>query len=316
MIITRPFPRRGWMLATLLSIVTPAVVVAQPQAVVGTDITLEPPEGFTQAERFSGFGQEETLASILVTEMPAPFSEMNAKLTTEALAGGGMMVRSADSVTIGGRAGRLFSLTQEIDGVPFEKWVLVFGDDSGTAFVTGAYPQASAAALSEPIRLAVLSARRSGRPVGDPFEGIGFHIDPGSRLRIAERMGNVLALNEGGTLPNPEPDSPFLMVGSSVNEVDIADVEAFSRSRVMRLGSMTEITGVTSGAPITIDGAAGWELFADAVYTESATPLKVYQVVIPEGDHYILIQGLVGADQAAEFIPEFQAIARTLRRTR
>lgn len=308
--------RRHLRSAVLAAGLVPAAALAQPREVVDTRITLEPPAGFAPAEHFTGFGQEAALASILVTELRGPFDEVAAALTAERLAAGGMTLLGSDSLTVGGRPGRLLSLTQQVDGVPFEKWVLVFGDSSGTAIVTGAYPQESAATLSEPVRRAVLSARRSGRPVGDPFEGIGFRVDPGSRLRIAERMGNVLAMNETGTLPNPEAGSPFLVVGSSVSEVDLGDLEAFSRRRVTRIGQKAEITQITGGGAVTIDGAAAYELFADAADTESATPLKVYQVVVPEGNHYILFQAFVGADRAAEFIPEFQAIARTLRRTR
>jgi hypothetical protein len=314
--IATSFRRCGWMLAAVLTLAAPAGALAQPREVIGTSITLEPPAGFTQAERFSGFGQEATLASIMVTELPGAFSEMDARLTPEALAEGGMTVRSADSLTVGGRPGRLFALTQQVDGVAFEKWVLIFGDDDGTAFVTGAYPRESAATLSEPIRLAVLSARRSGRPVGDPFEGIGFWIDPGSRLRIAERMGNTLAINDTGTLPNADAGAPFLVVGSSINEVELDDVEAFSRTRAARLGDKVRLSAITGGGPVTIDGGAGWELFADVVQIDDEMPIRMYQVVIPEGNHYILVQAFVDEARAAEFIPEFQAIARTLRRTR
>lgn len=302
--------------AFLAALLLPAALVAQPREVVGTRITLEPPAGFTPAERFPGFGQEATLASIMVTELRGPFDEVVAGLTAERLAGGGMTLRSADSLTVGGRPGRLLSITQPLDGVPFEKWVLVFGDSAETAIVTGSYPQEEAATLSAPVRQAVLSARRSGRPVGDPFEGIGFHIEPGSRLRIAERMGNMLALNETGRLPNEDAASPFLVVGLSISEENLADLEAFSRYRVTRIGNAMEMREVTRGGPVAIDGAPAYELFADAVDTENATAIKVYQVIVAEGNHYILFQAFVGADRAAEFIPEFQAIVRTLRRTR
>ena len=65
-----------------------------------------------------------------------------------------------------------------------------------------------------------------------------------------------------------------------------------------------------------LDGADAYEMITDAVHTESGTPLRVYQVVIAEGSHYLLVQGYVGADRAAELIPAFQAVARSLRRTR
>ena len=314
--LTNPFRRRGWMPAVLLlSIVAPVAALAQPQAVVGTRVTLQPPEGFVAADRFPGFGNQESGASIMVTEVPAAFSQVTAGFTREQMAPRGMTLRESRPHTVDGRAGLLLAITQSANGVAYDKWILAFGDDSAVVLVTGTYPQARAGELSEPIKQAVLSARLSTAGPADRFEGLGFRISEGSRLRIATRMGNLLALNETGTLPNPAPGAPVLVVGSSVAEVDLADLEAFSRRRATQIATLSGVSNVTGG-PVTIGGAMGYELFADAVNGDDGKPLKVYQVILAEGNHYIIIQGYVATERAAEFIPEFQSIARTLRRTR
>ncbi|HVH12845.1 MAG TPA: hypothetical protein VM759_07330 [Longimicrobium sp.] len=305
-------PSRRWMIAVLLAVMAPASLAAQPQAVAGTSVTLEPPAGFTPAERFTGFGREAALASIMVSELDAPFGQMVERLTPEAFAAQGMTVHTLDSLSLGGVPARLLSLTQEVDGVPFDKWVVMFGDDTVTTIVTAAYPSDSAASLGEPMRQAVLTARR-GAPPSDPLAGLGFQLDLG-RLRVAERMGNTLALNESGALPNEDVAEPLVVVGRSVAPADLSDLEAFSRRRVTRLGNLLEFTGISGGGPVTLAIGAGYELYADAVDTESGTAIRVYQVVIPDGDHYFLFQGLIGADRAHEVIPEYQALARTLRR--
>lgn len=311
--ITPRFSRRGLLVALVLA-QAPAAAAAQPQWVPGTRVTLEPPAGFTPGERFMGFGRDEALASIIVTEMQAPFAGMEARMTAEAFAGQGMVLHGVDSLDVEGVPARLMSLTQDVDGAPFGKWVLMFGDDTVTTLVSATFPADSAASLGEPMRRAVLSARRGGQ-ARNPLEGLGFHVETG-RLKIATRMGNTIALTETGVLDTGEPSAPFLAIGSSVAEVDMRDVEAFARQRVMRIGSGIEITRITGGGHVTIGGQPAYQLFAEAEHRQDGgTPLQVYQVVVPEGSHYLLVQGFVGSEWANELIPEFMAIALTLRRT-
>jgi hypothetical protein len=302
------------MLALLCSVAAPGAATAQPQQVAGMRVMLQPPEGFAPAERFSGFQRPEARASIMVVELDAPFTEMEGRLTPEAFAAQGMRVVTSEALSVDSMRGRLVAVTQEARGETFEKWALMFGDDSLTVIITATYPQ-SAQSLSEPLKRAVLSARLADRAPENPLAGLNFRITEGPRLRIAGRLGNTLLLNESGQIPNPAPASPFLVVGASVSQVDLSDLEAFSRRRITQTVSFSRISNVT-GTSVSIDGAPGYELFADAVHTESSTPVKLYQVVVAEGSHYHLVQASAGVEQAADFMPEFQAIARSLRRTR
>jgi hypothetical protein len=313
-----PFPgilRRGPALALLLSVAAPAAAAAQPQAVPGTRVTLQPPEGFVPAERFTGFQRPEARASIVVVQLEAPFAEMEGRLTAEAFAEQGMRVRGSEQVAVDSMRGRLVAVTQEARGEAFDKWALMFGDGDVTVIITATYPQSAADSLGEPMKQAVLSARLGNQAPADPLAGLSFRITEGPRLRIATRVGNTLLLNETGHLPNPGPASPFLAVGASASQANLDDLEAFARRRITQTANFSQVSNVT-GATVTIDGSPAYELFADAVHTESSTPVRLYQVVVAEGNHYHLIQASAGVDAAADFIPEFQAIARSLRRTR
>lgn len=305
---------RGWMLALALAAALPAAAHAQPQPVLGTHVVLQPPAGFVPGERFTGFQREDLEAAIMVTEMAAPYAEMDSLLTGERLREAGMVLRSDEPFTVDGEPGRVIAVSQEVDGLPFHKWMLMFGNDSSTTMVVATYPESTADSLSEAMRLAVMSARQVTIHSRDPFEGLPFRVAEGPRLRFADRMSHALALNETGTLPNPEIGSPFLIVGLSTSEVDLGDVETFAQTRLRQISTLAEI-GTVTGGPVTIDGAQGWELLADAVHVEEV-PIKVYQVILSEGGHYILIQAFVDAERADSFIPEFRTIARSLRRTR
>lgn len=308
------FRRRGSLLAFLLALAAPALARAQPQPVVGMRVMLQPPEGFIPAARFAGFQREEARASIMVAEVPAPFSLMETRLTPQSFTGEGMQLRSSEPFAVDSLHGRLLAVTQAApDGLTYHKWVLMFGDDSVTAIVTATYPEASAASLGEPMKQAVLSSRWSAAPA-DRMAGLGFRVTEG-RLRLAHRVGNAILLNESGSTATPTPGAPLLVVGSSVAEVDLSDVEAFARRRIAQMEGVSGFANL-AGASITVDGGAAYELIGDAVDAQDGTPVKVYQVIIPEGSHFILIQGFMAADRVADFIPEFQAVARSLRRAR
>lgn len=305
--------RRGWVAAMILCAAAATEAWAQPQDIAGVRVRLQPPAGFTPAARYPGFEHAGSGASIMVSEIPGPFAELRAGFTAEALASRGMTLRSSEGLGIGGREGVLVAVTQSARGTEFEKWIAMFGDDSATVMVTGTYPAAAAAELSASMRSAVLSAQlREGQL--DPFEGLGFRVTESPRLRVATRVSNALLLNEAGNLSHPRPGDTGFVVGRSIAEVDLADLEAFSRRRLQQTATLSGITNV-SGQPVTIDGIHGFELLADALNTGTSIPMRIYQVVLPEGSHYILIQGLVRADQADELVPEFRAVAQSLRRT-
>lgn len=304
------------MLALLAAAAAPAAALAQPQAVAGTRVALEPPAGFVVADRFSGFMHAASGSSIMITELPAPFAELRTAFTREQMAPRGMTLRSSEPRTVGGRTGVLIALSQSAGGTTYDKWVLVFGDGAGSTLVTATYPQARAGELSEPMKQAVLSTRPGGADPADPFEALGFRVDPGPRLRIASRIGNMLAMNETGTIPAPgagDPAAPVVMAGSSFSPADLSDLAAFSRERLAAPDAALPARNIT-GAAVTIDGAEAYELFGDA--TDRSVRQKFYQVIVRDGSHYVIVWGVVGADRAADWIPYFQTVARSVRRTR
>ena len=56
-------------------LIFPSIVYAS-ERVPGTKVYIVPPDGFRQAIQFPGYINEQKKASIMVTEMPAPFLEI------------------------------------------------------------------------------------------------------------------------------------------------------------------------------------------------------------------------------------------------
>lgn len=307
--------RRGCTAALLLSFALAAGAPAQPQNVTGARASLQPPEGFTPAERFPGFEHAASGSSIMVTELPGEtFAELRDAFTAENLAARGMTLRATEAVRIGGNDAVLVAVSQTAHGTEFDKWIAVFGTDSATVMLTATYPSAAAAEFAESMRQAVLSARMREGPL-DPYEGLAFRLTEGRRLKIAERVSNMLLLTETGDLSQTPLGAPYLMVGGSISPGPMGDVEAFSRRRIGQTDGIVDVANL-AGTAVTIDGIEGYELVADAREEETSRPVRLYQVILPQGSDYIITLGIVSANRAAEWIPEFRAVAQSVRRSR
>lgn len=307
--------RRGCTAALVLSFALVAGAGAQPQNVAGARVALEPPAGFTPSPRFPGFEHEASGSSILIAELPREaFDELRAGFTAENLGARGVTLRETEAARIGGSEGVLLAVSQNAHGTAFDRWIGLFATDSASVIVTATYPSAAAAELAASMRQAVLSARMREGAV-DVFEGLAFRLTESPRLKIAERVANMLMLTETGDLSQTQLGAPYLMVAGSLSPGPMDDVEAFSRGRIGQTDGIVDVANL-AGTAVTIDGIAGYELVADAREEDTSRPVRIYQVVLPEGSDYVIVQGIVATNRAAEWIPEFRAVAQSLRRSR
>ena len=279
--------------------------------VPGTKVALEPPPGFTPETQFPGF-RNATGASIMVTEIPGPIDKLREGLTKSGLAGRGMTLLETSDVKVDGRDAQLFRVTQAAQGIAFEKWVVVFGTANDSVFILATYPESEAEALREPMKQAVLSARWNRDAVIDRFAGLPFRVAETATLKIANVISNSVVLTEGGVQGLATPDSPFLVVGASISEVDLTDLKSFCEARLKQIEQVSGVENLT-GRATKVDGLPAYELTADAADKNSGMPLRVYQLVIAAGNRYFLAQGLVGAKRADSILPQFREIVASIR---
>lgn len=300
---------RWIVLGTLL-----AAASAHAERVTGTSVTLEPPAGFVQETRFPGFGDAGRGASIMVTEIPGPIAQVRAGMTKTGLAGRGMTLVESEETKVGGEEAQLVRVTQSAAGVTYEKWLLLVGSASSSVVVVATYKEGDAPSLRESMKRALLSTHRAAGEAGDRLEGLTFRIDETERLKIASRVSNLLILTAGGVAGPVDPENALLVVGASINDVDLSDLAAFAERRLRQIEQVSGVAHL-EGAALEVGGLPAYELTATASDKSTAKPLRVYQLVVADGSTYFLAQGLVGATKAGEFVPEFRAVARSLRRT-
>src|SRR5688572_30540471 len=108
------------------------------------------------------------------------------------------------------------------------------------------------------------------------------------------------------------PSAPLLIVGPSIAKVAPDAREAYAEARLQQTSHL-KIGEVTERASLSVDGLPGYELLANAV-EDSGAPLVIYQVLLFTEEHYFILQGLVGRDQASTYVPQFKKNARSFRR--
>jgi hypothetical protein len=86
------------LLISLLAACAFALPCLAAERIPGTQVTLNPPEGFTPSAGFFGYANESTGASIMVTEIPGPYADINKGVTAEGLKKQGIELVSSEDV--------------------------------------------------------------------------------------------------------------------------------------------------------------------------------------------------------------------------
>lgn len=308
-------PKPLAMLAVLALLALPALpAVAARVQIPGSRISLEPPAGFTLADRFPGFADPSSGASILVTEMPAPLAEARQGMTVEMMAPRGMKLLGSETVSLdGGGEATLLDVEQTAGGRVARKWMAVFGDETQTTTVIATYPPDRAATLAAPLRQAVLSARRSAT-APDPLAGLPFTVAGSGPLQVAQRVANALLLTRDGKPGVAAPGEPVLVVAASLSAADLTDLQTFAGQRLQQTEQLTGPWQTESRA-VEVGGLAGWELEGEATAKRDGKRLKVYQLILRDGPRqYLIAQAMVRPEEWEAFLPHFRAVAHSLRK--
>jgi hypothetical protein len=148
----------------------------------------------------------------------------------------------------------------------------------------------------------------------DHFEGLSFRVSPTTSLKIAGRMSNMLMLTESGQMGPQGPTAALFVVGTSLAQVDLSDLKAFATTRASHTKQLKALRVSEQGAT-TIGHDAAYELVAEGTDIATGRLVTLYQVVLPDPQGYVLMQGMVASTRAATMVPEFRKAAQTFRRT-
>ena len=282
--------------------------------VTGTSVALAPPAGFVPSSRFPGFERADLQASVMVTEIPGPVADVSRGMTAASLATRGMTLISSTRQVVDGRQALLLKVSQPANGMTVHKWMIVSGDARTTVMIVGTFPNEYEPQIGDAVKDSLLTARWTVTAAPDHFEGLSFRVSPTTSLKIAGRMSNTLMLTESGRMGPQGPTAALFVVGTSLAPVDLSDLKAFATMRASQTKQLKGVRVSEQGAT-TIGNEAAYELVAEGRDIATGRLVTLYQVVVPDPQGYVLMQGMVASTRAATMVPEFRKAAQTFRRT-
>lgn len=284
-------------------------------SIPGTRVSLLKPTGFVMAKHFPGLQQASTGASIMVTEIPGPYSEVTKGVTAEQMKSRGMNLQSKEDATIDGRPGLLLSLTQIAYGKTYAKWISIIGDEKNTVIITATFPKDRESDLSTPLRDVVLSVKWEKSKKVDPFADLRFTIAPSDQMEFVKRVGKTLLYSKDGLFPAKSPEHPIFIVGYAVSTLQARDKRQFAQSRFLRSAGAKNVP-IETTEQVTIDRLPGYKIVGSAQHSKTGIPILLYQVFLFDEDTYVIMSGRTGARFRKESLRGFGAMARTFMRKR
>ena len=280
--------------------------------VPGTGLAVPQPEGFDKSTSFHGFQQPSTGASVMITVIPGPFSEVAKGFNKPALAARGMELRSKKRCKIGEQSGFLLHIAQQANNLMYLKWIVVFGDAKETRMVTATFPAAQSKKLGETLRdvvLATVPANSNVKTTQLPFTLKS--VDGLVAVKKVVAMGKMAAFTKDGRIPTASPLDPMFIVAPSLGNVNITDRKQFAMQR-LRGTAHTNIDTITAVADVQIDHASGFEIVAQGHDQKSKAKLVIYQVMLfPKKDRYVLMTGLIGQANSETFLRKFRKLSQS-----
>ena len=283
-------------------------------AVEGTRISLIKPAGYVSGQTFHGLERAAGGSSITVVEIEGPFAQVSAAVTAEILTPEGVKLLEKRNVKIAGYDGYLIHTMQPVDAQDFLKWITVFGDESETVIITALFLETEKTELSETLRQVVTTAKWNRAKEIDPLSDASFTIEPPQGLAFAHKFSTLISFTPGGKQGIKDPKEANFAVGHLENPFSNRTHEDVVLAFLYGKKKSYTVTMVSESRNTTIDDLPGWLIVAEAIHATKNVPLRIYLVLLFEGQSLYMISGVAGVEEFKVYQPRFAAAASSFRR--
>jgi hypothetical protein len=278
--------------------------------IVGTVVSLVPPENFVRAEHLTGIWNQKLRATIIVAEIPRKFGVASQEVKKDDTLRGGLKVLSEQKVEVDNRIGILYHLNRRNPPNNFNQWMLVLPNLNYTTAVSGTYPAADEDKLSVAIKRAILTTQIAGDE-SKLIQSVPFEVNlEKPSLKLAKVLkGPSLVYTADGIWSDSSMFATSFYIGPSYPLKNaIADKENFAKENFKKICSAC-LLDTSSVNSVMIDSLKGFEVWG---YTNNNHKLK-YQVILFDEICYYLLVGTAIQDQQKN-LQQFQRISRTFRK--
>jgi hypothetical protein len=281
--------------------------------IAGTKFFLVPPTGFTAATTFQGYQQMHSGASILVMEIPGPFSESTKGFNEQGLKTQGVVLKKKEEIKVNGNQGLFLTTDQFAYGTNYSKYILVFGDSKATYMVNGTFPK-EVTELEKDIRESMFSVVYESGLTVDPLSAVSFTVDTeNTKLKFGKSMTGMLLYTVDGKVPTESNDKTTFIVGLSLANVQTGDKKLTAITRLKRMPYTDLKIDENEISEIEIDGISGYEIVGEGLDKTNGTKEFIYQVMLFTDNGYYIMVGTTKND-FEQNLELFKKVAKTLKR--
>ena len=281
--------------------------------IAGTKFFLVPPTGFIPATTFQGYQQLNSGASILVMEIPEPFSESTKGFNEQGIKTQGVVLKKKEEIKVNGNQGLFLTTEQFAYGTNYSKYILVFGDSKATYMVNGTFPK-EVTELEKDIRESMFSVIYESGLTVDPLSAVSFTVDTeNTKLKFGKSMTGMLLYTVDGKVPTESNDKTTFIVGLSLANVQTVDKKLTAITRLKRMPYTDLKIDENKINEIEIDGISGYEIVGEGLDKSNGTKEFVYQVMLFTDNGYYIMVGTTKND-FEQNLELFKKVARTLKR--
>lgn len=277
----------------------------------GTKISLIPPDGFIKATNFLGLQQNQSGSTIMVLDIPGPFSETSKAMTKEGFLSQGIEVKEIENFTLNNLPAIFITGEQNAYGNIYIKYVLCFGTENETIMINGATPN-NLKEIANAVKSSILTSFYEADKKINPFDVVDYSIDlTKSKLQFAKSASNSLIFTTDGIIPTKSTDKTSLIIAKSFSKTDIEDRKSFCLNRLKQLP--VEITKIETTTQISIDGISGYEIIALGKDKKTSAEEKMCQVILFSDNLYYIFYGSTNQDFDSN-IKEIKSVIMTFKR--
>ncbi|NVO14320.1 MAG: hypothetical protein HXX10_09820 [Rhodoplanes sp.] len=305
----------GLTLVTALAaaaLVVPARA-ADPVYPIGQRIGLSPAPGLQASERFPGFEDKDTGASVLLLEVTGqPFAETAKQIARDRIKKQGIAEDRREAFPAGGK-GTLVAGRQEAEGKAVRKWLLLAPAGEGAALVIVQVPEESAKAYPDAAVRDMLAsfAVRTEVPIEEQLRLLPIRLDDLSGMRPIRVIGSNGALLTDGpkdTLDAAEQPLLLVTVGRGGPEENSAR-DTFARNLLAGFGGYKDVRVVgTEMLRLGGGGAHTHQVMAEGKDPKTDAPIKLVQWVRFGSGAYLRIVGIARDDAWSDALRRFRAV--------
>jgi hypothetical protein len=287
------------------------VLTSEHINILGTKISLIPPDGFIKATNFLGLQQPQSGSTIMILDIPAPFSESSKAITKENFLSQGVEVKNIEKLILNNLPAIFITGEQSASGNIYTKFILCFGTEKETILINGAIPN-NLKELSNSVKTSILTCYYETNKEVNPLDVVDYSIDYSkSKLKFAKSISNSLIFNTDGLIPTKSADETSLIVAKSFLNSDIDDKKLFCLNRLKQFP--VEIIKKDDVLETNIDGILGYEIVALVKDKSTGLEEKICQIILFSDNLYYLFYGSTNQDYNNN-IKEIKSLISTFKR--